>query len=168
MMPPARVLMAFYKTLSSICLLCFALGCGGGESNRVTDTAASFDQLKEERPGWTLVWADNFDGMAGQAPNPDYWTADIGGDGWGNQQLEYDTDRTDNASLDGMGHLVITARREAYEGRNYTSARIKTAGKVEFTYGRIEARIQLHRSGHLARLLAVRRQYQRSELAPMW
>jgi beta-glucanase (GH16 family) len=65
------------------------------------------------------------------------------GTGWGNQQLEYDTDRTENAALDGQGNLAITARREAWLGSAYTSARLVTKGKVSRKYGRVEARIRL-------------------------
>jgi beta-glucanase (GH16 family) len=93
-------------------------------------------------PGpWELVWSDEFEGAAGTLPNDSNWTFDIGTD-WGNAQLEYDTDRPENASLDGAGNLVITARQESWLGQPYTSARIKTAGKQEFTYGRFEARIR--------------------------
>ena len=96
----------------------------------------------EPDPSWTLVWSDEFDGPAGQLPDPANWTFDIGTD-WGNRQLEYDTDRPENVSLDGNGNLAITARRESYRGSAYTSGRIKTQGLFERTYGRFEARIQL-------------------------
>lgn len=93
-------------------------------------------------PGdWRLVWEDEFTGAAGSRPNPANWGYDIGTD-WGNAQLEYDTNRPENSSLDGNGNLVITARRETYLSRAYTSARLTTAGKREFTYGRYEARIK--------------------------
>lgn len=91
---------------------------------------------------WKLVWQDEFDGAPGQAPNPGTWSADLGTD-WGNQQLEYDTDRAENVSLDGEGHLVLTALRESYRGSAYTSARLLTQGKLELRYGRVEARIKL-------------------------
>jgi beta-glucanase (GH16 family) len=91
---------------------------------------------------WTLVWSDEFDGPAGERPSAASWTSDIG-TGWGNGQLEYDTDRATNAALDGAGNLVITARRESLGGREYTSARLTTAGKREFRYGKIEARMRL-------------------------
>lgn len=90
----------------------------------------------------TLVWADEFDGPAGQLPNPANWKFDIGTD-WGNDQLECDTDRAANASLDGSGHLVITALQESYQGCAYTSARITTEGLHEHRYGRFEARIKI-------------------------
>jgi len=103
-------------------------GCGGP-----TD-----DQSVE----WRLVWQDEFDGPAGQSPDLTRWQYDIGTD-WGNAQLEYDTNRPENVSLDGAGHLAITAREESYLGSNYTSARITTSGQFEPTYGRFEARIRL-------------------------
>ena len=94
-----------------------------------------------------LVWSDEFDGAEGQPPDLDRWTYDVGtgpnGDGWGNNQLEFDTDQTTNVSLDGAGNLAITARRETFAGRDFTSGRIKTEGLFSQQYGRIEARIKL-------------------------
>lgn len=92
---------------------------------------------------WTLVWSDSFDGAAGTAPDPAVWKHDVGGDGWGNNQLEYDTDRVENAALDGEGNLVLTARIEEYQGNAYTSARLTTNGTYSLGYGRVEADIQL-------------------------
>jgi beta-glucanase (GH16 family) len=91
---------------------------------------------------WQLVWEDEFDGPAGQSPDPTKWGFDIGTD-WGNQQLEYDTDRPENVSLDGSGNLAIVARQESYLGRNYTSARIVTRDLFEPTHGWFAARIKL-------------------------
>ena len=93
-------------------------------------------------PSWTLVWSDEFDGPAGSPPS-DVWVPDIGAGGWGNEQLEYNTDDPDNASLDGEGHLAITARREARDGAEYTSARLTTAGRYTHGPGRFEAVMQL-------------------------
>jgi len=96
-----------------------------------------------QSPSYTLVWQDNFDGPAGAPPDPNYWTFDVGGGGWGNAQLEFDTARPQNVSLDGQGHLAITALKEAYQGRDYTSARIVTRGLFEQSLGKYEARIRL-------------------------
>ncbi|MBD3336964.1 MAG: family 16 glycosylhydrolase [Candidatus Eisenbacteria bacterium] len=90
----------------------------------------------------TLIWQDEFNGPAGQPPDPAKWNFDIGTD-WGNAQLEYDTDRPENVSLDGQGNLAITAREEQYEGSSYTSGRINTRGKFALARGRFEARLQL-------------------------
>jgi beta-glucanase (GH16 family) len=89
-----------------------------------------------------LVWQDEFDGQAGELPDPEKWAFDIGTD-WGNAQLEYDTNRPENVSLDGQGNLVITAREEKFEGQDYTAGRIKTKGLFERTHGRFEAKIKL-------------------------
>jgi beta-glucanase (GH16 family) len=88
------------------------------------------------------VWQDEFDGPAEQSPDSTRWQFDIGTD-WGNAQLEFDTDRPENVSLDGAGHLAITARREDYEESEYTSGRINTWGRFEQARGRFEARIRL-------------------------
>jgi beta-glucanase (GH16 family) len=99
-----------------------------------------------------LVWADDFNGAAGTAPDGGKWVHDIGGSGWGNNELEYYTSSTSNASLDGNGHLAITARRENpagygcwYGSCTYTSARINTSGRFTQQYGHIEASIKMPR-----------------------
>ena len=101
--------------------------------------AVADDHVATERQ---LLWSDEFEGPAGQLPDPTKWQFDLGTD-WGNAQLEYTTDRPENVSLDGQGHLVITAREESYEGQPYTAARIKTKDLFEQTYGRFEARIKV-------------------------
>lgn len=92
---------------------------------------------------WRLVWQDEFDGPAGKSPDPNKWTAEIGGHGWGNGELQYYTDRPDNVALDGAGNLAIIARREAFGGKDYTSARIITRDHYQRAYGRFEARMKL-------------------------
>jgi len=89
--------------------------------------------------GWQLAWQDEFDGEAIDRAN---WTYDLGGGGWGNGEMEYYTDRTENARLEN-GMLVIEARQEKFEGSAFTSARLKTQGLREFQYGRIEARLKV-------------------------
>lgn len=92
---------------------------------------------------WELVWEDTFDGQAGEPIDPSRWRHDVGGHGWGNEQLEHNTDRPTNASLDGEGHLAIVARQENFGGNAYTSARILTQDRFDQAYGRFEARIKL-------------------------
>ena len=104
--------------------------------------AACSSSTGPDETNWQLVWEDNFDGPANQLPDSTRWGFDIGTD-WGNAQLEYDTDRAENASLDGNGNLAIVARAESFQGRNYTSARMTTKDLFEPTYGRFEARMQL-------------------------
>jgi beta-glucanase (GH16 family) len=98
---------------------------------------------EDEELQWRLVWEDEFEGPAGELPDSTWWSFDIGTN-WGNDQLEYDTDRPENVSLDGAGHLAITAIKEEYLTLyDYTSGRIKTQGLFEHGYGRFEARIKL-------------------------
>jgi beta-glucanase (GH16 family) len=98
-------------------------------------------------PGRTLTWSDEFDGPAGGAPDPSKWRFETGGGGFGNNELQYYTNRRENSYLDGMGHLVIEAIAEAYMGRMYTSARINTGASFSQRYGRFEARVQLPGGG---------------------
>jgi len=96
-----------------------------------TQTVAQFTELE---------FADEFDtdGMLNNA----IWDYEIGTgeNGWGNNELQYYTDRTENVSAQN-GILIITAKKEEYNGASYTSGRIVT--KAEQTYGRYEARIRL-------------------------
>ncbi|MDX6351409.1 MAG: hypothetical protein QOF84_6199 [Streptomyces sp.] len=99
------------------------------------------------------TWSDEFDGAAGSKPDASKWTLETGGSGNGNNELEYYTNSTDNASLDGNGHLVITARQAGsssglscwYGACKYTSARLNTAQSFTQAYGRFEARIKIPR-----------------------
>lgn len=91
------------------------------------------------RDGWDLVWHDEFDGPEIDAAN---WTHETGGHGWGNGENQYYTDAADNAFIED-GKLVIQALEQNILGKRFTSARLITKGKVEVTYGRIEARIQI-------------------------
>ena len=109
-----------------------------------------------------LLWSDEFNGKKGTRPSANSWTAEIGGGGWGNSERQFYTDKAANASMDGAGRLVITANRISNEYAEqigtvpgtedilnrcsecqFTSARLKTARKLSFMYGRIEARIKV-------------------------
>ena len=109
-----------------------------------------------------LLWSDEFNGKKGTRPSANTWTAEIGGGGWGNSERQFYTDKAANASMDGAGRLVITANRISNEYAEqvgevpgtedilnrcsecqFTSARLKTARKLSFMYGRIEARIKV-------------------------
>jgi beta-glucanase (GH16 family) len=102
---------------------------------------------------YKLVWSDEFDGAAGASVDPKKWVHETGGSGWGNNERQYYTTNPNNASLDGAGNLVITARAEPagsslqcwYGACRYTSARLKTKGLFEQTLGRFEARIRIPR-----------------------
>ncbi len=87
----------------------------------------------------TLVFSDEFN--TDGAPDPAKWGYDIGtgGGGWGNNELEYYTARSQNSIVQG-GVLKIIATRENYMGSTFTSARLLSKGKYSFKYGRIEIR----------------------------
>jgi beta-glucanase (GH16 family) len=108
---------------------------------------ASDALLQAAESGWTLVWSDEFDGPDGSRPDPTKWNFDVGGNGWGNHELEYYTNRPENSFVRG-GNLVILARKETFTGPDrltldYTSARMKTEGLFAQAYGRFEARIKI-------------------------
>ena len=92
-------------------------------------------------PLWHLVWSDEFDGPPGTPPDPSKWVYDLGGGGWGNQELEIYTDSRGNSLEDGRGNLVIQTL-EPSPGQ-FTSARLTTQGKFSTEYGRVEARIKI-------------------------
>ena len=110
-----------------------------------TLVTASFGQAAKP------VWSDEFDGEAGSAPDASKWSFMKGGEGWGNKELQYYTDSSDNVRLDGKGNLVIEAREADpkaglkcwYGPCRYTSARLSTSGHFSRKYGRFEARMKL-------------------------
>lgn len=90
----------------------------------------------ESYTGYELVWGDEFNGTA---LNMNDWTYEVNGNGGGNNELQYYTDRPENSFLSN-GNLVIEANEESYQGKQYTSARIVTQNKQLFQYGRIDIR----------------------------
>ncbi|WP_410605817.1 family 16 glycosylhydrolase [Amycolatopsis sp. lyj-90] len=97
-----------------------------------------------------LIWADDFDQPAGTPPDPANWNHDTGGEGWGNEELQYYTNSTRNAAHDGAGNLAITAHKEQVADSNcwygtceYSSARLTTKNKFTQAYGRFEIRLKL-------------------------
>ena len=87
-----------------------------------------------------VVWSDEFntDGL----PDTAKWGYDLGAGGWGNNELEYYTNRAENAVVAG-GVLKITAIKENYMGSPYTSARMLTKDKYAFKYGKVEVKAKL-------------------------
>jgi len=88
-----------------------------------------------------LVWSDEFNYTG--LPDESKWNYDVGGHGWGNNELQFYTkSHKENARVEN-GHLIIEARREKWEGKDYTSARLITKGKGDWKYGRIEVRARI-------------------------
>jgi beta-glucanase (GH16 family) len=123
----------------------------------ITNNQANVADLSQ----WKLVWSDEFDGKQMTAPNTAVWGREIGDGtvngipGWGNSELEYYTDGTENAVTDGKGNLQITVKEAdgslmCYYGPcEYTSARLLTKNRFEVAYGRVEARVKVPRGAGL-------------------
>ena len=107
-----------------------------------TVVSSCTDETQEVTNIKNLVISDEFE--VDGAPDPSIWGFDIGNgeDGWGNNELQYYTDRPENVTVQN-GKLLITARKESFEGSSYTSSRLVTKGKFEQRYGRFEARMRL-------------------------
>ncbi len=125
--------LAFLLTAAAALLLA---GC------RPQAPAAPPDDLPGEAASdttWQLVWSDEFDDAG--LPDARRWRYAVGGHGWGNAERQYYTEaRPENARVED-GHLVIEARREPWQGSDYTSARLLS--RADWTYGRFELRARL-------------------------
>jgi len=88
----------------------------------------------------SLIWADEFNTPG--APDPAKWGYDLGAGGWGNNELQYYTNRLDNAVVSG-GTLKIVAKRENFSGSAFTSARLLSRSKFSFKYGKVEIAAKL-------------------------
>ncbi len=93
--------------------------------------------------GYVLLWEDLFDGTSLDLST---WNIEEGGSGFGNAELQYY--RKENVMVgkepsSGANCLIITAKRESYGGKQFTSARINTMNKKTFKYGRFDARVKL-------------------------
>ena len=93
---------------------------------------------------------DEFNGPAGSAVDGSKWNIETGNNNGNNNERQFYTNRASNVSMDGQGHLVITARKEnpsnfqCWYGRcTYTSARLNTSGKFSQTFGHVEARLKM-------------------------
>jgi beta-glucanase (GH16 family) len=121
----------------------------------VTVTGGLTIASRHDSASAAVIWSEDFNGAAGTGVDTSRWNFDTGGGGFGNSELEYYNSGTSNVAMDGLGNLVITARRESgghtcwYGTCQYTSGRIQTAGKFTQLYGHIEARIQVPKGNGL-------------------
>jgi len=122
--------------------------CGGDQANQrwaFTPATGDVPPTEPQPGGWKLVWQDEFDG---NTINASKWSFEVNGGGGGNNELQYYTARSQNAYV-ANGVLTLQALQEHYcstDGcREYTSARLRTLGKGDWLYGRMEARAKLPR-----------------------
>ena len=120
-------------------LLAIALwaGCGSTRGGRSAESAAA----PPAAVGKALVWSDEFD--ADGLPDPTRWTYDVGGGGWGNNELQYYTEAKAQNARVADGVLVVEAHRAPTGARDYSSARLVTRGLASWDHGYIEARAKL-------------------------
>ena len=125
--------------IAYFCFITVALlnACSKSSDNRDSEIVQSSYE------GYSLVWSDEFDG---NEINLDNWEHEVNANGGGNNELQYYTDRKENSLVEN-GNLVIVALRENYSAqfgtRSYTSARLRTANKADFLYGRFEIRAKM-------------------------
>lgn len=133
------------ERLTVILLVVFTIACKKGEDSSagiITTTPTPPVTPAPAKP-YQLVWADEFDKDG--LPDSVLWGYDQGNSGFGNSELEYYTyQRPENARVEN-GNLVIEARKESYLGSDYTSARLKTYHKAQWTYGKFEIRAKIPR-----------------------
>ncbi len=124
------------------CFLLISLcSCGKKSSNPPPIVVNPPDTTPVVVKPYQLVWSDEFD--VDGLPDSTKWGYDVGGGGWGNNELEYYTDaRPENARV-ANGNLIIEARKENFGGRIYTSARLLTKNKAQWTYGKFEISAKL-------------------------
>jgi len=108
------------------------------------DTLPNFVPITQPPKTYTfdtaVTWSDEFN--TDGAPDASKWQYDTGGSGWGNNELEYYTNTTNNAVI-ANGVLSIIAKKESMGGMNYTSARMVSKFNSSMVYGRIEARAKI-------------------------
>ena len=123
----------------AIAMFFWSLACGCSKKTAVTNSPLNNNSPATEKP-YSLVWFDEFEKDG--PPDKTKWGYDQGGHGWGNNELQFYTDRAENARI-ANGNLIIEAKKETYSGRNYTSARLLTKNKAQWTFGKFEIKAKL-------------------------
>src|SRR6266702_4593172 len=140
-----RLAIRTYMMIAVLCSLLACSSCGGGGTTSTTsrNSGNTGTSTYHWNGTWTMVWNDEFNTADGSAPDSSKWTYDLGGGGWGNQELETYTNLSENVQIS-SGNLVITAvQKTSGTTTSYTSARLKTQGLFSQQYGRFEARIKI-------------------------
>lgn len=135
----------------ALMLSCQPFSPDNNSGENVPDTPAATPASEigtGETDGYRLVWADYFNGTA---LDDTKWNIEVNGDGGGNRELQYY--RAENVTVgkepvSGSGCLILTARKEDYMGKSFTSGRLNSSGKYSFTYGKIESRIMLPKTAN--------------------
>jgi beta-glucanase (GH16 family) len=127
--------------LSYFLIVALFFACSFSPEAKDVSSVATGEEVNKafDTTGWYLAWSEEFDGTSVDTSR---WSFDIGNGvgGWGNQELQYY--RQENARVSG-GYLYIDVKRESYNGFSFTSAKLKSQGKVQVHFGKIAARIKL-------------------------
>lgn len=120
------------KLSHSLLAILLLMSCANSTPSSSNDTT---------KTQWQLVWSDEFDYTG--LPETSKWGYDVGGHGWGNQELQFYTERRPENVRVQNGMLIIEARKENWNGMEYTSSRLITKNKGDWTYGRFEISARL-------------------------
>lgn len=131
-----------YKYLWLSTLIFLSCGHANNSAGSPSDSATETIPPADTMPSYTkLIWHDEFNYTG--LPDTTKWTYDTGGSGFGNHELQYYTrDKKSNAWVSD-GNLTITALKEDWKGKVYTSAKLRTKGKAAWKYGKIEIRAKI-------------------------
>lgn len=144
-------------------LVAFSLTIGSCDDKTADVEQEGNDNIEQEQPGqdelpdqvgsgetngYTLVWEDLFDG---DALDETVWNIEVNGNGGGNNELQYY--RRENVSVgkddaSGRNALILTAKREKYGNKEFTSGRVNSKNKKSFKYGKVEASIKLPKTAN--------------------
>jgi beta-glucanase (GH16 family) len=128
--------MQLFRSLSYLLFCLFVFASLGAQSQQIDNTT-----IISRRGKMQLVWSDEFNYTG--LPDPTKWNYDVGGWGWGNNELQYYTkDSIGNARVQN-GLLTIELKHQKMEDRKYSSARLVTKGKGDWIYGRIDVSARL-------------------------
>ena len=126
------------NSIIAVCLFFFACS----EEEMVSQNKETNDW---EIEGWNIVWQDEFDKDSLDLTK---WSREIGGHGWGNNELQFYTDSDSNSYVEN-GNLILKAQvvpqgiGSSKGLRYYSSARLRTYGKGDWKYGRIEVKAKV-------------------------
>jgi len=127
-------------TLMTLLLCSFPMtGCKEDGPSKIIESTTTAQDTSLVLPGWKLVWNDEFNGSFVDSGK---WGYEVNGNGGGNNELQYYTEGFENSYVD-SGALTIVAKKQAYQGKQYTSARMRSKYKGDWTYGHFEIRAKL-------------------------
>lgn len=133
--------MILKKITYILCLVACITACKSTEDDFTANPGSVTNITPVTQRNWELVWSDEFDYTG--LPNAEKWGYDVGGNGWGNNELQYYTEmRSENARVEN-GLLTIEAVKENIGGRRYTSARLVSKNKGDWLYCKVEVRAKL-------------------------